>query len=54
MDDHPDSPWRQKLVLWERLAGLVMNSCFILGDIDYADTVIPFGDAEQPAAVKAR
>ena len=45
MDDHPDSPWHHKLVLWERMAGDVMNSCFILGDIDYADGVIPFGDA---------
>ena len=45
MDDHPDSPWHDKLVLWERLGGMVMNSWFILGDIDYADDVIPFGDA---------
>jgi hypothetical protein len=45
MDDHPDSPWHDKLVLWERQAGEVMNTNFILGDIDYADGVIPFGDA---------
>jgi hypothetical protein len=45
MDDHPDSPWHDKLVLWERAAGEVMNTSFILGDIDYADDVIPFGDA---------
>lgn len=45
MDDHPDSPWHHQLTLWERMAGTVMNSCFILGDIDYADNVIPFGDA---------
>jgi hypothetical protein len=45
MDDHTDSPWHGKLVLWERMAADVMNSCFILGDIDYADNVIPFGDA---------
>lgn len=45
MDDHPDSPWHHKLVLWERMAGMVMNSVFILGDIDYAEGVIPFGDA---------
>jgi hypothetical protein len=44
MDDHPDSPWRHKLVLRERMASPVMNSWFILGDIDYADDVIPFGD----------
>ena len=45
MDDHPDSPWHDRIVLWERMAGMVMNSCFILGDIDYADDMIPFGDA---------
>ena len=45
MDDHPDSPWHHKLDLKERIAGVVMNSTFILGDIDYADGLIPFGDA---------
>jgi hypothetical protein len=45
MDDHPDSPWHHKLVLRERMAGMVMNSVFIFGDIDYAEGVIPFGDA---------
>lgn len=47
MDDHPDSPWHDKIVLWERMAGMVMNSCFILGDIDYADGVVPFVDADK-------
>lgn len=47
MDDHPDSPWHDKLVLWERAAGEVMNTNIILGDIDYADDVIPFGDADR-------
>jgi hypothetical protein len=45
MDDHPDSPWHHKLELKERIAGTVMNSTFILGDIDYADGLIPFGDS---------
>jgi hypothetical protein len=45
MDDHPDSPWHDKLVLWERQAGMVMNTNLILGDIDYAEGVVPFGDA---------
>ena len=45
MDDHPDSPWHHKLNLKERMGGIVMNSWFILGDIDYAEGVIPFGDA---------
>jgi hypothetical protein len=45
MDDHPDSPWHHKLVLRERMAPPVMNDWFVLGDIDYADDVIPFEDA---------
>jgi hypothetical protein len=45
MDDHPDSPWHDQLVLWERMAGVALNSCIVLGDIDYRDGVIPFGDA---------
>lgn len=49
MDDHPDSPWHDKLVLWERTAGEVMNTNLVLGDIDYADDVIPFGDADRAA-----
>jgi len=49
MDDHPDSPWHDKLVLWERLAGEAMNTNIIMGDIDYADDVIPFGDADRDA-----
>lgn len=48
MDDHPDLPWHDKLVLWERTAGEVMNTNLILGDIDYGDDVIPFGDADRP------
>lgn len=46
MDDHPDSPWHDKLVLWERAAGEAINTNIILGDIDYADQVIPFGDRD--------
>lgn len=45
MDDHPDSPWHDKITLWERQAGEVMNTAFILGDIDYAEGVVPFGEA---------
>jgi len=44
MDDHPDSPWHHKLVLRERIAGDYLGSWFILGDIDYADGVIPVTD----------
>jgi hypothetical protein len=42
MDDHPDSPWHDRLVLRERAAPLAMNSWVILGQIDYADDVIRF------------
>jgi hypothetical protein len=45
MDDLPTSPWHHKLNLRERVGGMVMNSTFILGDIDYADEVITFVDA---------
>lgn len=44
MDDHPDSPWHHKLVLRERIAGDYLGSWFVLGDIDYADGVIPVTD----------
>lgn len=45
MDDHPESPWHAKLVLWERMAGEAINTNIILGDIDYAEGVIPFVDS---------
>lgn len=44
MNDHPDSPWHHKLVLRERMAPPIMNSWFVLGDIDYADGLISFGE----------
>jgi hypothetical protein len=49
MDDHPESPWHDKFVLWERVAGEAMNTNIILGDIDFADDVIPFGEADRTA-----
>ena len=45
MDDHPDSPWHNKLVLHERMAGEFLGSMFIMGDIDYNNGLIPFEDA---------
>jgi len=45
MDDHPDSPWHHKIRLFERMGGMVMNSTFILGDIDYSEGMIRFEDA---------
>lgn len=47
MDDHPSAPWHDKLVLWERVAGQAINTNIVLGDIDYQDGLIPFGDAER-------
>ena len=44
-EDRAPTPWRDQLVLRERIAGTVMNSHFVLADIDYRDDVIPFGDA---------
>ena len=43
VDDHADSPWHDLLVLRERQAGQVMNTNFVLGDIDYVDGLIAFG-----------
>jgi hypothetical protein len=44
-DDHSDSPWHDQLDLRERIAGTVMNSNFVLGDIDYADGLIEYREA---------
>ena len=48
MDDHPASPWHDKLVLWERVAGQAINTNIVLGDIDYVEGVIPFGPSDRP------
>lgn len=48
MDDLPSSPWHHRLNLRERMAGIAMNSWFILGDIDYEDGMINFVDAPNP------
>ena len=47
MDDHPSSPWHDKLVLWERVAGQAINTNIVLGDIDYQDGLIPFGPSDR-------
>jgi hypothetical protein len=44
LDDDAQSPWHHKMNLRERIAGPIMNTTLVLGDIDYADGVIPFGD----------
>ncbi len=46
VDDHETSPWHHQLVLRERQAGLVMNTNFVLGDIDYADDVVTFVEVQ--------
>jgi hypothetical protein len=43
--DRAETPWKDQLVLRERIAGEVMNSIFVLADIDYRDGLIDFGDA---------
>ena len=48
LDDAADSPWHHRLNLKERMAGVIMNSWFLLGDIDYEDDLITFIDAENP------
>ena len=52
MHDHPQSPWHDKLhrydssmVLRDGDPASFLGTCFILGDIDYADGVVSFGDA---------
>ena len=42
LDDHPDSPWRHKLRLRERVVGPFLGGNFVLGDIDYADDVVSY------------
>lgn len=44
MDDLPNSPWHERLVLRERAAPEVLNSWIVLGQIDYQDDVIKFVD----------
>jgi hypothetical protein len=44
-EDPVDSPWHHQIELRERIAGTVMNSTFVLGDIAYQDGLISFGDA---------
>ncbi|HEX7881243.1 MAG TPA: hypothetical protein VF499_00690 [Afipia sp.] len=44
VDDHPDSPWHDRLVLRERIAGPFLGGFFTLGDIAYADDVIRIED----------
>jgi len=48
MNDLPTSPWHHKLTLRECMAGVVMNSWFILGDIDYTEGVVRFEDVKDP------
>ena len=47
VEDDPASPWHDQLVLRERIAGTVMNSSFVLGDIDYADGLIDYRETQE-------
>jgi hypothetical protein len=40
----PASSWHEQLALRSRVAGDVLNTSFVLGDIDYADDLITFRD----------
>ena len=42
MGGRPDAPGRERVVVRERRAGQLMNSWFVLGEIDYADGVVAF------------
>jgi len=44
LDDAPDTPWHDKLVMRERMVGPFMDGHFVLGQIDYADGVIGVED----------
>lgn len=44
--DTPDSPFRHKRVLRERIVGPFMNGLFVLGDIDYPENVVRFEDTD--------
>ena len=45
MGGGPDSPSRGRVAVRERRAAQLMNSWFVLGEIDYADGLVAFEDA---------
>ena len=38
--NHPDSPWRDRVVIRESALGMHLNTYMIFGEIDYADGVV--------------
>ena len=50
MEDTPDAPWIERIVLRERFGPQVMNSWMILSQIDYQDDVIQYVDVREKVA----
>jgi hypothetical protein len=50
MEDTPDVPWIEKIILRERFAPEVAGSWMVLSEIDYQDDVIAFVDVKEKVA----
>jgi len=50
MEDTPDAPWIEKIILRERFAPEVAGSWMVLSEIDYQDDVIQFVDVKEKVA----
>jgi hypothetical protein len=50
MEDTPDAPWIERIVLRERFAPEVAGSWMVLSQIDYQDDVIKFVDVREKVA----
>ncbi len=47
MEDLPDAPWIERIILRERFAPEVAGSWMVLSEIDYQDDVIEFVDVKE-------
>lgn len=47
MEDTPDAPWIERIVLRERFAPEVLNSWMVLSQIDYQDDVVQFVEVRE-------
>lgn len=50
MEDTPDVPWIERIILRERFAPEVAGSWMVLSEIDYQDDVIQFVDVKEKVA----
>jgi hypothetical protein len=50
MEDTPDAPWIERIILRERFAPQVIDSWMVLSQIDYQDDVIQFVDVKEKVA----